>query len=134
MDINQVVQDTAAGEGAGGLYAASLAVGIHCHLVADLPPSILCKELFSISLTVCHCSLTLHVGLPVFLYGESMGGLLALLYALQEPALPSLSGLILGGVVIKVAPSVLPPTFVVSVLRVLSKLFPRLVGTASPCS
>ncbi|KAK9901687.1 hypothetical protein WJX75_008382 [Coccomyxa subellipsoidea] len=67
----------------------------------------------------------LHEDLPVFAFGESMGGLLLLMFALRPAARDLLRGVILSAPVIAVADSVLPPKPAVAVLRFLAKLFPR---------
>ena len=69
--------------------------------------------------------LVVQADLPVFAFGESMGGLLLLMFALRPAARDLLRGVILSAPVIDVADSVLPPKPAVAVLRFLAKLFPR---------
>ncbi|KAK9828828.1 hypothetical protein WJX72_002292 [[Myrmecia] bisecta] len=65
-------------------------------------------------------------GLPLFIYGESMGALLLLLYAAEQGAASDLSGMVLAAPVVKVAEAVLPPKHLLLFLRLLAKAFPRL--------
>lgn len=67
----------------------------------------------------------LCLGLPLFLFGESMGGLLVLLYAAREASFGQISGLVVAGPVVKVAAAVTPPWPLLTVLRLLSKVNPK---------
>lgn len=71
----------------------------------------------------CWCS-----GRQVFVFGESMGGLLVLLVSLRKSVGPKLAGLVLSAPVVAVSPAVLPPWPVVIILRWLAKFFPRSVS------
>jgi acylglycerol lipase len=77
-----------------------------------------------------------HVGLPVFLFGESMGGAIVAALATQhadDPAVRGLRGLMFASPVFKVADKLLPPPPVMMLLRGVSLLFPK-CGSAATCS
>ncbi|CAI5477697.1 unnamed protein product [Closterium sp. Yama58-4] len=61
--------------------------------------------------------------LPFFLYGESMGGAVALLTHLRQPS--SWQGAILAAPMCKIAPEMMPPKPVVTTLSFLASIFPR---------
>ncbi|GJP44012.1 hypothetical protein CLOM_g15566 [Closterium sp. NIES-68] len=61
--------------------------------------------------------------LPFFLYGESMGGAVALLTHLRQPS--AWQGAILAAPMCKIAPEMMPPKPVVTTLSFLASIFPR---------
>lgn len=61
---------------------------------------------------------------PIFLLGESMGGLCALQHLIMHDT--DVDGVILCGAVIQVAPALLPPQIVVSALKGISWLLPTM--------
>jgi acylglycerol lipase len=65
---------------------------------------------------------------PVFLFGHSMGGLIALLYVLNES--PSLRGLMLSAPAIKINPDLAP--LLRKIAQVLGRFFPTLPTVQSP--
>lgn len=65
-----------------------------------------------------------HEGLPQFLLGHSMGGLIALLYTLEKPA--DLAGAIVSSPALGIHPDALPPRFLRMLVGLLSALGPRL--------
>ncbi len=62
----------------------------------------------------------IRFGLPLFMMGQSMGGLIAATYALDHP--DALAGLILSGPAIKVSDSV--PPFTIKIGKILSSILP----------
>lgn len=63
---------------------------------------------------------------PLYVFGESIGGTIALLLSLKPIANDAVSGLVLSAPVLKVSQNVLPPPPVVAVVRFLSNLFPKI--------
>ncbi|CAM9986412.1 unnamed protein product [Ectocarpus fasciculatus] len=72
----------------------------------------------------------LQEGCPLFVLGESMGGLSALQHLISEPAndgtTDTVDGIILCGALIKVAPAVLPPKAALPLLKAVGWLMPSL--------
>ena len=64
-----------------------------------------------------------HPGLPLFLVGHSMGGLIALLASL-EPGMPRLAGLVLMGPLVKPDPAS-ASRLQIFLAKVASKILPR---------
>lgn len=60
---------------------------------------------------------------PVFGFGESFGGMIVLHHALKDPVA---DGYILSGPVIRLKKEMLPPPFVIAILRFVSRFFPLL--------
>lgn len=73
-----------------------------------------------------------HAGLPVFLFGHSMGGLVALRYAQERPL--GLRGLVLSSPLLGIAPGSRPSFLLAALGRLLSRLRPtfRLASTVDP--
>lgn len=65
-----------------------------------------------------------HPNLPVFLLGHSMGGLICIRYALERPA--GLAGAIISSPALGVHPEFKPPLILRLLVRLLSRLAPRL--------
>lgn len=63
-------------------------------------------------------------GTPIFLLGESMGGLVCLLHLVTHNV--DVDGLILCGGLLEIAPALLPPRAVIPVLKAVSYLWPSL--------
>lgn len=63
--------------------------------------------------------------LPIFLLGHSMGGLIALIYALEKPA--GLAGAIISSPALGTHPDSQPPLLLKLLVKVLSRLAPRLL-------
>jgi alpha-beta hydrolase superfamily lysophospholipase len=70
--------------------------------------------------------------LPVFLLGESFGGLQVLAAGL-DAEIP-LAGVIVLGAVIEIAPGLLPPRFVISMLSLLAPYYPKMKMPATDMS
>ncbi|CAD7703869.1 unnamed protein product [Ostreobium quekettii] len=66
-------------------------------------------------------------GAPVAVLGESMGGLVTLLLALEPGVAEKIRGLVLLAPLIRPAAAVMPPKPVVAVVKLIGRLFPRLV-------
>ena len=65
-----------------------------------------------------------HVGLPLFLLGHSMGGLITISYTLQHPA--GLSGAIISSPALGTHPDFNPPALLRLLVSLLDRLAPRL--------
>jgi lysophospholipase len=68
---------------------------------------------------------TRHPGLPVFILGHSMGGLIALSYALEKPE--ALAGALISSPALGTHPQFKPPLFLKILVGILSRLAPRLL-------
>lgn len=68
---------------------------------------------------------SLPEGAPLFLLGESVGGVMALLLAMRPGITERLTGMILCGAAVRVNPDVLPPAPVLSGVKVLGPYFPK---------
>jgi alpha-beta hydrolase superfamily lysophospholipase len=66
-----------------------------------------------------------HAGLPVFILGHSMGGLIAISYALEKPE--ALAGAIISSPALGTHPEFKPPLFLKIMVGILSRLAPRLL-------
>jgi len=66
-----------------------------------------------------------HAGLPVFLLGHSMGGLIVITYALENPA--ALAGAVISSPALGTHPEFKPPLFLKIMVGILSRLAPRLL-------
>jgi len=66
-----------------------------------------------------------HPGLPVFVLGHSMGGLIAISYALEKPE--TLAGVIISSPALGTHPQFQPPFFLKILVGILSRLAPRLL-------
>ena len=64
-----------------------------------------------------------HPGLPRFILGHSMGGLIALRYAIEHPE--SLSGAVLSSPALGIHPDALPPKWLIPFVGLMSRLAPR---------
>lgn len=73
----------------------------------------------------CHATQLTQGGTPVFLFGESMGSLLAVNFLRHGVPLPSLGGAILSSPVVDLARPT--PRWLREIISLLAKLFPRLV-------
>lgn len=67
-----------------------------------------------------------HTGAPFFVYGESMGSLILLLWELEYGKKENVNGLILAGSVVGLKQEMKPPRLMVPVLGLMAKLFPKL--------
>ena len=65
-----------------------------------------------------------HPGLPLFLLGHSMGGLITIRYALDRPE--GLSGVIISSPALAIHPESMPPVVLRIMVSILSRLAPRL--------
>jgi len=65
-----------------------------------------------------------HPGMPVFLLGHSMGGLITIRYALEKPE--GLAGAVISSPALGTHPEFKPPWFLKLMVSVLSRLAPRL--------
>ncbi len=68
---------------------------------------------------------TRHPGLPVFILGHSMGGLIAISYALEKPE--ALAGVLISSPALGTHPQFKPPLFLKILVSILSRLAPRLL-------
>jgi acylglycerol lipase len=68
---------------------------------------------------------------PVFLFGESMGGSLCFLVGLRKSIQEQVKGIIFSGPVFRVSKNVLPPKPVIMIASILAKLFPLMKMPAS---
>jgi lysophospholipase len=66
-----------------------------------------------------------HAGLPIFILGHSMGGLIAISYALKKPDAPA--GAIISSPALGTHPQFKPPLFLKVMVGILSRLAPRLL-------
>jgi alpha-beta hydrolase superfamily lysophospholipase len=66
-----------------------------------------------------------HAGLPVYILGHSMGGLIAISYALEKPE--ALAGAIISSPALGTHPEFKPPLFLKIMVGILSRLAPRLL-------
>ncbi|GMH32819.1 hypothetical protein BSKO_00653 [Bryopsis sp. KO-2023] len=66
-----------------------------------------------------------HLNAPVFVYGESMGALIALLWALKYGSSQKVNGLILAGSALHISEGILPPRMLLPLLGAFVKLFPN---------
>jgi alpha-beta hydrolase superfamily lysophospholipase len=66
-----------------------------------------------------------HAGLPVYLLGHSMGGLIAISYALEKPE--GLAGAIISSPALGTHPEFKPPLLLKIMVGILSRLAPRLL-------
>jgi lysophospholipase len=66
-----------------------------------------------------------HSGLPIYILGHSMGGLIAISYALKKPQ--ALAGAIISSPALGTHPQFKPPLFLKIVVGILSRLAPRLL-------
>lgn len=67
-----------------------------------------------------------HSGAPFFLYGESMGSMILLLWELEYGKKGKVDGLMLVGSVVAVKKELMPPRVMLPVLGLVSRLFPNL--------
>ncbi len=63
---------------------------------------------------------------PVFVLGESMGGLIALLLALRKHVGPQICGLVLCGAALKMTEALQPPRTMIALAKLIGLLFPEL--------
>jgi alpha-beta hydrolase superfamily lysophospholipase len=68
----------------------------------------------------------LPAGTPLFLLGESFGGLVVTIAALEPSRADRLAGIVLAWPAIAVSPEILPPPLVVKLVRALGNIFPTL--------
>lgn len=66
-----------------------------------------------------------HEGLPVFILGHSMGGLISISYALEKPQ--GLAGAIISSPALGTHPDFKPPLFLKLMVSILSRLAPRML-------
>ena len=66
-----------------------------------------------------------HAGLPLFMLGHSMGGLISISYALEKPA--GLAGVIISSPALGIHPEVKMPLFLKLMVGILSRVAPRLL-------
>jgi alpha-beta hydrolase superfamily lysophospholipase len=66
-----------------------------------------------------------HAGLPVFILGHSMGGLITILYALQNPQ--KLAGAIVSSPALGTHPDFKPPLYLKLMVGILSRIAPRVL-------
>ncbi len=66
-----------------------------------------------------------HAGLPVYMLGHSMGGLVTILYTLQAPQ--ALAGAIVSSPALGTHPDFKPPLFLKLMVSILSRVTPRLL-------
>lgn len=66
-----------------------------------------------------------HEGLPLYILGHSMGGLVTIRYALQKPQV--LAGAIISSPALGTHPQFKPPLFLKLMVSILSRLMPRLL-------